>query len=58
MKTKAKRKDLLHNKITKQQKWIENCEGNSRSYTGPNGSDIRQADNDRLISMKREYQDS
>lgn len=44
---------LLHN----QRKWIEWCEGNERSYTGPNGPSIRQADHDELRRLEQRVQE-
>ena len=52
-----KRKTFLVDQITKQQKWIEGCESNGRSYTGSNGGAIRQADNARLRQLEAELND-
>lgn len=53
-----KRRSFLISQITKQQKWIEGCESNGKSYTGPNGGAIRQADNNYLLDLERELGDS
>jgi len=50
----SKRKAFLIDQITKQQKWIESCESNGKSYTGSNGGAIRQADNDCLRQLEKE----
>lgn len=34
--------------LAEQRKWIEHCESNGRSYTGPNGQAIREADEQEL----------
>lgn len=49
-----KRKSFLIRQIQKQQKWIENCESNGKSYTGENGIAIRQADNNYLHKLEVE----
>lgn len=36
-----------------QRAWIEYCERNGRSYTGPNGPAIRQADLNELRRVER-----
>ncbi len=50
----SKRRSYLISQITKQQKWIEDCESNGISYAGPNGGAIRQADNNHLLEMEKE----
>lgn len=52
-----KRKSFLVKNITKQQKWIEGCEANGKSYTGENGPAIRAADNAQLIEWEKELRD-
>lgn len=37
-----------------QRKWIEHCEANGRSYTGPNGPAIRAADEQALRRWESE----
>ena len=49
-----KRRSFLVSQILNQQKWIEGCESNGKSYTGPNGVEIRQADNNYLLDLERE----
>ncbi len=41
---RARGRALVLSMIEHQQKWIARCEANGRSYTGPNGAAIRQAD--------------
>ena len=50
----SRRRSFLIRQIIKQQKWIEGCESNGKSYTGPNGGAIRQADTNYLLEMERE----
>lgn len=52
---RAKRREFLRNEIPRQQRWIEACENNGKSYTGLNGDAVRQADNNHLIALEREY---
>lgn len=52
-----KRRSFLISQIHKQQKWIERCENNERSYTGTNGVAIRQADNNYLHKLEVELID-
>ncbi len=37
-------KGFYQEQIADQRQWIENCEKSSKSYTGPNGQAIREAD--------------
>jgi len=48
------RREFLIRMVTEQRKWIESCESNGRSYSGPNGRNIRQADENAL--KKWEYE--
>ena len=52
-----KRQSFLTTNIIKQQKWIEGCEANGKSYAGPNGPAIRAADNAQLIEWEKELRD-
>ncbi len=38
--------------VDEQRKWIERCEANGRSYTGPNGQAIREADEAELRRLE------
>lgn len=42
----------LRQQLACQQKWIENCEANGRSYAGPNGPAIQQADRNALRDIE------
>ena len=52
-----KRQSFLTTNIIKQQKWIEGCEANGKSYAGPNGPEIRAADNAQLVEWEKELRD-
>lgn len=52
--TVQKHRSFLISQIRKQQKWIEGCEANGKSYTGENGVAIRQADNNHLRELEIE----
>lgn len=39
--------------VSKQQRWIERCERNGKSYAGPNGPAIRAADQEELRRLER-----
>ncbi len=43
---------LYRKLIFDQRKWIEDCEANGKSYTGPNGPAIAQADIDELRRLE------
>jgi len=49
-----KRRAFLITEIMEQQRWIESCENNGKSYTGPNGAAIRTADNNQLYKLGKE----
>lgn len=57
MKRKSqKRKRFLVDQIIKQQRWIQRCEDNGKSYAdGQRGQDIRRADIATLYALKKEY---
>lgn len=38
--------------LSEQRQWIESCEKNGRSYTGPNGTAIREADEAELHRLE------
>ena len=38
--------------LSEQRKWIESCENNGVSYSGPNGPAIRKADADALAILE------
>jgi hypothetical protein len=46
------RKRWLQQQLIAQRKWIESCESNGKSYTGPNGAEIRRADRLHLQSIE------
>ena len=46
------RRMWLSQELSRQQKWIERCEQSPRSYTGPNGLAIAQADRDALRALE------
>jgi hypothetical protein len=46
------RKRWLQQQLIKQRAWIESCESNGKSYTGPNGVAIRRADREALQSIE------
>ncbi|KKL90088.1 hypothetical protein LCGC14_1908170 [marine sediment metagenome] len=48
------RKTYLRNQISKQRRWIEDCEDNGVSYTGENGVAIREADTNYLKKLIHE----
>ena len=52
--TSQQKRSFLIRQITSQQTWIESCESNGKSYTGPNGGAIRQADVNHLLELERE----
>jgi len=52
-----KRQSFLTTNIIKQQKWIERCEANGKSYAGQNGPNIRAADNLTLRQWEKELRD-
>ncbi len=52
-----KRQSFLTTNIIKQQKWIERCEANGKSYAGQNGPNIRAADNAQLVKWEKELRD-
>ena len=52
-----KRQSFLTTNIIKQQKWIEGCEANGKSYAGSNGPAIRAADNAQLVEWEKELRD-
>lgn len=41
---KLRGRELDLHRVDQQRKWIEFCESNGRSYAGPNGQAIREAD--------------
>lgn len=45
--------EFWRNRLHEQRKWIEKCESSGRSYTGPNGQAIRQADEAELQKLER-----
>lgn len=48
---KLRGKSLYRFLVKEQQRWIEECTRNGRSYVGPNGQSIRQADEDELYRL-------
>lgn len=47
-------KEWLINEISRQRKWIEDCEANGQSYTGSNGQAIREADEQALKDLEEQ----
>ena len=43
---------LVQKLLESQQRWIQECETNGRSYAGPNGDAIRRADQDELRRLE------
>lgn len=48
----AKGKRLYRMLVDSQKAWIAYCESNGKSYSGPNGQSIKQADLDELKNLE------
>ncbi len=48
------RQRWLQQAVIRQRAWIESCEANGRSYTGPNGLAIRLADRAALRDIENQ----
>jgi hypothetical protein len=49
-------RELRLHLIDQQRRWIEYCEKNGRSYAGPNGQAIRNADLEALRKLENNYE--